>query len=122
MRELESRQGLARETHISGLPLNKNSNGYRRHISVQSGPGVLFGFTVYNSNAAAQFIQVFDASQLPADGVAPNVLFTVPGSGNLFVQYVPGRRFEVGIVICNSTTGATKTIGAQDCWFDAQYL
>jgi hypothetical protein len=118
----EEREKLGREAYIAGLPLNKNSNGYKRHIAVQSGPGVLYGFTVFNSNVGSQFIQVFDARDLPADGVVPNIVFTVAGSGNLGVEYLPGRRFEVGIIICNSTTGPTKTLGAADCWFDAQYL
>ena len=32
-----------------------------------------------------------------------------------------GREFESGLVICNSSTDATKTIGSADTFFDVQY-
>jgi hypothetical protein len=71
---------------------------------------------------SAQFIQLHDAAALPADTAVPEVFITVPASSNFsidFGQY--GRTFVNGIVICNSTTGPTKTIGAANCWFDVQY-
>ena len=33
-----------------------------------------------------------------------------------------GRAFQAGIVVCNSTTAVTLTIGAADTWFDVQYV
>jgi hypothetical protein len=35
---------------------------------------------------------------------------------------LPPRFFNNGIVVANSSTSATLTIGAADCWFDCQYL
>ena len=103
-------------------PLNIHSNAYEASRIVKSGTGILYGFTVYNSKTSSQFIQVFDATTLPADGAIPAALFTVATAANLGVNWIPGRTFQNGIVICNSSTGPTKTLGSADCWFDAQYL
>lgn len=107
---------------VALLPLNKHSNAYAASIVVKSGPGVLYGFAVYNSNGSAQFIQVFDAAALPADGAIPAVVLTVAATSNLPINWIPGRTFLVGCVLCNSSTGPTKTIGSADCWFDVQVL
>ena len=104
------------------VPLNIHSNVYEASRVVKSGTGILYGFSVYNSKAGTQFILVFDAATLPAEGSAPAAVFTVPASSNLGVNWLPGRTFQNGCVICNSSTGPTKTIGSADCWFDAQYL
>lgn len=82
----------------------------------------VYGFTVYNSNAAAQFIQVFNASSLPADTAVPSMVFNLPTKQTLAVYYGEmGRLFTRGIVLCNSSTDTTKTIGAADCFFDVEY-
>jgi hypothetical protein len=106
----------------TNLPHNAHSNVYANALVVKTGPAILYGFQVYNSNASAQFIQVFDAAALPADGTVPVTFFTVAGVANLPVNWFPGRSFLVGIVLCNSSTGPTKTIGAADCFFDVQYI
>lgn len=103
-------------------PFNIHSLAYENFRVVKAGPGVLFGFTVYNSNAAGQFIQVFDQFTEPTDGSAPACVFTVAGASNLPVQWLPGRTFTTGCVLVNSSTGPTVTAGAADCWFDVQYL
>jgi hypothetical protein len=103
-------------------PFNRHSIAYANSLIVKSGPGVLFGFTAYSSNVAVQFILVFDANTVPADGAIPSVVFTVGATANLGTNWIPGRTFFSGIVLCNSTTGPTKTIGAADTFFDAQYL
>lgn len=106
----------------ANLPSNHRSNALAASLIVTTGPALLYGFTVLNTNASAQFIQLFDARDLPADTAVPDCVFTVPGSSNLPVQWIPWRTFNVGIVMCNSSTAATKTIGAADCFFDAQYV
>lgn len=85
---------------------------------VKATAGVVFGFTVANTKASAQFIQFHDATSLPADTAIPATVFTVPASSSLAVDFgMRGMRFDHGIVICNSSTSATKTIGSADCFF-----
>lgn len=84
--------------------------------------GILFGFSGFNSNTAAQFIQVHDASSLPANTAIPKVIILVPGNSNFsWDAGRHGRPMSTGIVICNSSTGPTKTIGAADCWFNVLF-
>lgn len=115
--------GIVMELHAAGLPLSQHSNAYEAGRQFKSGPGILFGFTVYSSNAAAQFIQVHDLQVAPATGAIPAVTLTVKATDNLAVSYIfPGRFFQRGIWIGNSSTGPTYTAGSADCFFDAQYV
>lgn len=107
---------------LANLPLNKSTIAYSAFLKPKHGPGRLYGFTVYNSNASAQFIQVFDSSRRPADGEIPACVFTVAGSANLPVQWFPWRTFLSGCWLMNSSTGDTLTGGSADCWFDCQFL
>ena len=103
-------------------PLNATSTALEASRVVKTTKGLLVGFTVYNSKASAQFIQVHDAAALPADTAVPAFVVEVAASSSRAVDFSPfGRQFTTGIVICNSSTFATKTIGAADCWFDVQY-
>lgn len=104
------------------LPLNIHSNVYEKARFVKSGPGILYGLSVYSSNAAAQFIQVHDTPAVPGSGVVPAAVFTVAATGNLPLQWLPGRIFNYGCWIVNSTTGPTYTAGAADTWFDVQFV
>lgn len=84
--------------------------------------GNLYGFSVLNTKSTDQYVQVHNTASLPADGVAPVMVFLVPANSSFAVDL--GRypiNFSTGITICNSSTAATKTIGASDCWFNVQY-
>jgi hypothetical protein len=104
-------------------PLNSFSNGLEASHVVCAGECRLFGFTVSSTKGAGQFIQLFDARELPADGAVPIIsidIATVTAKG---INFGPiGRWHFRGVVLCNSTTQGTKTLGAADCLFDAQYL
>lgn len=105
------------------LPLNVHSNGYTAALRVKAGNGKLYGFSGYNSNAAAQFIQCFDLRDAPASGAAPFFVMTVAGLSNFSADWSNyGRPFTSGLWLANSSTGATLTAGAADCFFDAQYI
>lgn len=107
----------------SGLwPFNTHSNGYVAARVIKTGPGKLYGFSVYNSGAA-QFIQVHDGATVPASGAVPAAVFAVGATANLGVFFGDtGRAFNAGCVIVNSSTGPTYTAGSADCFIDAQYL
>ena len=94
------------------------TTAYANSLVLKSSPGFLTSLVGYNSKTSAQFIQVFNATSVPADGTAPVYTFTVPASSNFSLDIpVAGARFTTGIVVTNSSTGPTKTIGAADCWF-----
>lgn len=104
------------------FPLNATSDQYRNVLRVNSGSGYLFGFTVYSSRVSPQFVLVFDAGAVPADGATAVLVFTVPAASDKAIEWLRPRWFSQGIIICNSSTAPTKTIGANDCFFDAQYV
>jgi hypothetical protein len=106
-----------------GLPLNSTSVALENSRVVKSGAGSLFGLSGQNNKAGSQFIQVHNAQAVPAEGAVPVVVFSVPATSPFSVLYaLPPRFFNNGIVVCNSSTLATKTIGSADTWFDVQYL
>ena len=105
------------------LPLNANPVVATNAVVVKSGQGVLYGFSVYSSLAGSQFVQMFMGNAIPADGTVPLMCWPIAGQGNVSVAWpLPGRAFKTGIVLCNSTTDTTKTIGAANCLFDVQYV
>jgi hypothetical protein len=104
------------------LPLNTTSPALQASRVVKTGPGILYGFTVSSTKASAQFVQVFDAAVIPADGAVPLISKSVPAGDAVGFSWLPGRTFNVGIIICNSSTQGTKTLGSADCIFDAQFI
>jgi hypothetical protein len=106
-----------------GLPLNNHTTALANSLVVKSGAGMLFGISGFNNKVSAQFIQIFDTQTVPSNGAVPDVILTAPTVANFSMDWVfPGRFFRQGIVIVNSSTAATLTIGSADCWFDAQYI
>ncbi len=102
--------------------MNANSGAQSASLQVKESAGTLFGLTVYNNNAGAQFIQLHDAATAPADTAVPAIVFAIPTQTTCTLDLGRyGRRFASGIYACNSSTDVTKTIGAADCIFDAQY-
>jgi hypothetical protein len=108
-------------TEIGRVLQNGTSVGVAASLVVVQRPALVFGFTV--SSVAAQFIQIFDASALPANAAVPSLpSFPVGATSTIANVWIPPRAFRNGVVICNSSTQHTKTIGSADCIFDVQYL
>lgn len=105
------------------VPANATSPALTNSIVAATGVCRLYGFTATSTNVAAQFILVFDLLKVPANGAVP--LFTVNAAAaapaSVYFGSV-GRSFDHGIVVCNSTTQGTLTIGAADTLFDVQYV
>lgn len=104
-------------------PNSSTSVAYEASRVAKSSAGTLYSVTGYNSKESSQFIQLHNSTTLPLDTAIPVVLLTVPPYSNFSYSADKfGRFFSNGITICNSLTGATKTIGLADVWFDIQYL
>ena len=118
---------MGEQIEIDGRPyvLSETQFAYSGGLAksfVIPGQVLLYGFTVSSTNVAAQFVQLFDAQTLPADGAVPVTFLAVTTNAQARGYYgKPGRRFTGGIVLCNSSTAGTKTIGSADCLFDVHY-
>lgn len=107
---------------ITNTLTNATTTAYATSLVIKASAGTLYSINGYNSKTSTQFIQIHDSATLPADTAVPKIIFAVPASSNFSLDLSAyGRSFTAGIVVCNSSTGPTKTIGAADCWFDALY-
>jgi hypothetical protein len=105
------------------LPRNAATPALSSSIVAMVGSGRLVGFSVSNTKASAQFFQLFDLGALPADGAIPVLSIDIATVVAKSVNFGPdGRWMTRGIVICNSSTQGSKTIGSADCLFDVQYV
>ena len=85
---------------------------------VKASPAKLYSLLGYNSGAA-QHIQIHETTSLPANGVVPKLSFPVGGGLYYSIDFgIVGADLSA-ITVCNSTTAATKTLGAADCSFVA---
>ncbi len=97
------------------------TTAYAASLIIKASGGALYKVIGYNSGAA-QFIQVHNSATLPANGAAPLFVQAIAATSNFEIT-LPDTPLicAVGIVLCNSSTGATKTIGGADCWFNVFY-
>ena len=96
-----------------------DSKAYEASAVAKVGACTLYGFGGHNSNASGQFVQIHDTTSLPANGAIPKLVVWVSAVGPFSLDTgIFGKTFLNGIVICNSTTGPTLTIGAADCFFN----
>jgi hypothetical protein len=120
----EALRAVAEDQNAPALfvPFNYSSNAAEARCRCKVGASYLFGFTVTNSNAAARFIQVFDADAFPSNGTVPQVSISCAATGDREVTWLPPRRMDRGIIICSSTTQLTLTLGLAEFLFDVQYV
>lgn len=110
-------------TTVIAAATNASTTAYATSLVIKASAGTLYGLSGYNSKASVQFIQLHDATSLPADTAVPKIVFTAQPSSPFAIDFGQrGRAFGTGIVICNSSTGPTKTVGSADIWVDAQYV
>ena len=100
-----------------------SSTVYEASGVVKATSGTLVSISGYNSLGSTQFIQLHNAAAVPANTTVPVVFFSVPASSNFSFDFpLTGLPFTTGIVVCNSSTGPTKTMGAADCFFTVVYI
>lgn len=118
---VDSSFALGAPSIVANAPLNYRSAAQEASALVKNAPGVMDGIAGYNAGSA-QFIQLHDATALPADGAVPAFCITVGATANFSIDFgAYGMAFKNGIVACNSSTAATKTIGSANVQFYARY-
>jgi len=101
---------------------NVTTIAYANQLHLVNREAVFYGLVGYNSGAD-QFIQIHDVAETPTNGAIPKVVFKASAGENFSIDYGKnGRNFINGISIVNSSTAETLTLGAADCWIDAQYI
>jgi len=106
---------------VSLLPQTRvSTTALASSLVAKASSGILYSISGTNTKASLQYIQVHNTVSLPADGAVPVSSFIVqPNSSFSFdVAGLAGYTHDTGIVVCNSSTLATKTIGSVDCWFE----
>lgn len=85
--------------------------------------GSLYSVTAFNNDTVTNFLQIFDAAALPADGAVPMALCSVLAGYATGLDWgTLGKKITNGIVICLSSTAATKTLVAGDvALFEVRY-
>ncbi len=74
--------------------------------------------SMYNGNAATRYMQLHNATSLPANGAVPSSVLVIGTTQTQVATFpIPTDRFSTGCVIANSSTGATLTVGAADSLF-----
>jgi hypothetical protein len=102
-------------------PLNFNTGTLAGSVVVP-GRVVVYGFTVYNTSAAAEFVCVFDANAVPATGAVPLFSWPLAAHNGAGFDWTPrGRQFQTGLVLAGSSTDATLTATEAVYFFDVQW-
>ena len=103
-------------------PSIASSTALAASLVVRASVGRLLTAAVYNGNVGTQYIQIHNAASLPANGAVPLFTFALATGAVQVLNFdLTGLPCSTGIVLCNSSTAATKTIGANDTWFTATH-
>ena len=106
------------------LPYGYNSGGalVASGVIVNAGPARLFNLTVTSESASDQYVMLFDAAAVPANGAAAVGAFKVPAGSTGRIDFGSrGKAFKNGICWSNSSTLPTRTAGAADCYAEANW-
>lgn len=106
----------------ASCPLREGSTALEKSHIIKASAGILFGIIGFNSLITPQFIQVHNSEAEPEADAVPIYTFEVQARAHFALDLSPfGDFFSTGIVVCNSSTLETLTIGADDCWFVGRY-
>lgn len=80
---------------------------------VKSSAGQVYGWYVYNSNAAARHLKIYNKATSPTVGTdAPLLTLAIPGQAAANVEFTNGIAFSAGIGLATTTGAADSDTGA----------
>ena len=101
------------------LPDQTGSTGKVNSQVISTGPRVLIA--VSGLSEIDQTIMIFDAVAVPNDGASPKERIPAPANYPFSFESNRGIECRTGIVICNSTTPGTLTLGAVDTYWNVKH-
>ncbi len=107
--------------NVVGQASHTRSTVYVNSLIVQASAGEVIEVRGYNSGPD-QFLHIFDSATVPANGTTPLESYRIFADDNYFWEPKKGVKFSTVIVITNSTTDPTKTIGAADISIFADFI
>jgi hypothetical protein len=106
----------------AGTKGSYSSKGLLASGVIKAKGGTILGVMGFNDKDADQYIQIFDSATVPDDAAVPTLVIEVTAKSNFSISFGEnGYKLPTGISWSNSTTLATKTIGADDVWLNAVY-
>lgn len=106
-------------TAIKPAPCHTKGGALAASLVAAPNPGQLRSLFVYNNSAGTRYIQLHNATALPANGATPLYPPIPLAPGDYYDSDTP-RDFTTGIVIAVSSTPATLTVAvANDCFITA---
>jgi hypothetical protein len=119
----QTTQGTTNAVTINRQLTNVKTTAYAASLILSATPKTLFTLTITNSKASGQFIQLHNSATLPADTAVPEQTIYIGPLTTIVIDFgVNGYYWSTGCVVCNSSTGPTKTIDSADCWFNGQVI
>ena len=122
--------GTEQPIAVGSVPANYDASGLQHIASAAietshvllAAAGQLYRFSYNNGNGATRYLQLFNAKALPANGAVPYCTPVPVLTGQTVnIDYgALGLPFPTGIVIANSTTAASLTIGSAVGFFSAE--
>lgn len=108
---------------VNNPPSNNPSTALEASRIVKAGPCILYSITVVNTSASDLYLQLFDKTTVPADGVlVDSDIWIIPAGGLGGLEYESrGRSFHTGCVAVLSSTMSTKTIAGSVGLFFPRY-
>lgn len=97
-----------------------STNAFAASAIATTAPARLYSISGFNAGPA-QYIQLFDLTAVPVDTTVPLLSFPILATGWWYFDWQDGLPMHLGIVVTNSTTGTTKTLGAADNQFVVTY-
>lgn len=91
-------------------------------VVVSDGPARLYNLTVTSQDSSDQYIMLFDAIALPANGAAPVAAIKIQAGSTVRIDYGwRGKAFQKGICWSNSTTLPDLTAGTANCYAEGNW-
>lgn len=101
------------------MTTKRSTTAAATNLVVSTNPAKLLKVIGYNAGAA-QFLQIHNKASLPADTTVPDLSIAIAATSNFDIDFGDyGFDCNVGIVVCNSSTVATKTIGSANLFITA---